>query len=163
MAFTGGVNGAVVRHDQMGLGADFQAVGADIDPLGRQGVHFLQEGLGIKHHTVADDAHLAGMQDAGRDNVQDVFFAVHNDSVPCIVSALETYYKVNLAAEQIDDFALAFIAPLSPDDGNITHLPLLGRPYTTENLRRSSDRTRQVIVIRAFAKGVNLHVRTSYP
>lgn len=137
------------------MGADFQPFGADVDSLGRKGVHLFQKSLGIKHHAVADDAYLARVQDTGGDDMQNVLLAVHNNSVPCVVSALETHHKIDSAAEQIDDLALAFIAPLRSDHGNIAHLPLLGRPQTAENLRHASERTRKAILIRAFGKGVN--------
>ena len=61
---------AVIRQDQVRLVADEQPV-ADLDAVLRQLVDLREERLRIDDDAVADDADDAGMQDAGRDQVQD--------------------------------------------------------------------------------------------
>src|SRR5262245_66172274 len=41
--------------------------------------------------------------------------------VPCVGSALVANHCVDIAGQDVDDLALAFVAPLRPDDYEITH------------------------------------------
>ena len=42
--------------------------------------------------------------------------AIDQQRMPCIVSALKPDHRVGVVREQIDDLALAFVAPLGPED-----------------------------------------------
>ena len=44
--------------------------------------------------------------------MEDGFFAVNDQGVPRIVTALETHDSISLGSQQIDDLAFAFITPL---------------------------------------------------
>ena len=102
---------AVVRQDQVRLVADEQAA-ADVDAEPGQLVHLREQRRRIDDHAVADDAGDAVVQDAGRDEVQDELLAAHVDRVAGVVAALVARHDVEARRQQIDDLALAFIAPL---------------------------------------------------
>ena len=61
---------AVIRKDDVGLLADQQPA-VDVHAHPRQLVHLLEQRLRIDDDAVADDAGDAGMQDSGRDEMQD--------------------------------------------------------------------------------------------
>ena len=69
----------------------------------------------VHHHAVADDATFARAQDAGGDEVEDVFLAADQDGMPGVVAALGADNDVRLVGQDIDDFAFAFVAPLGAD------------------------------------------------
>ena len=72
----------------------------------------------VEHDAVADDAFAAGAEDAAGDELQDKLLAVDDDGVAGVVAAGVAGDDVELFAEDVDDLALAFIAPLgSKDDG----------------------------------------------
>jgi len=111
------VQGDVVRHDQRRSRGDLQA---------RAHFHagrfqlfdlFLQRGRG-NHHAIADQAQRVVAQDAGRNQVQDGLLAVDDQGVAGVVAALETHDGTDFLGEQIDDLALAFIAPLGAENNN---------------------------------------------
>ncbi|MBB5883490.1 hypothetical protein GGR71_000516 [Xanthomonas sp. F1] len=104
----------VVRHDQRRGRRDLQAR-THFHAGGLQLLDLLaQRGRG-DHHAVADQAQRVGAQDAGRDQVQDGLLAVDDEGVAGIVAALETHDGADFLGEQIDDLALAFIAPLGTE------------------------------------------------
>ncbi len=59
------------------------------------------------------------MQDARRDEPEDELRAVDVHGMPGVVSALVAGDDVEARRQQIDDLALAFIAPLSAEDTQI--------------------------------------------
>ena len=62
--FPRAVDGAVIRHDELGLLADHEPLGADVDAGRGQLVHLQAEHEGVEHHAVADEADFAFVQDA---------------------------------------------------------------------------------------------------
>ena len=112
VALAGHVQRLVVGHDHVGLAADHQPRRRNVHVLAAQGFHLAAEHGGVEHDAVADETFLARMQDARRDEVQDVLLVAHQHGVPGVVAALETHDHVALAGQQIDDLALALIAPL---------------------------------------------------
>ena len=107
---------AVIRQDQVRLVADQQPV-ADVDADPRQLVDFGEQRLRIDDDAVADDAGDAGMQDAGRDQVQDELLAVDVHRVAGVVAALIPRDDGKVRRQQVDDLAFAFIAPLRAENG----------------------------------------------
>ncbi len=103
----------MVGHDQVRVGGDPQA--ADVDAPRAQRVELLDQHLRVDHDPVADHAALAGVEDAGGDQVQLPLLAVAHDRVPGVVAALEAHHRVAVLGEQIDDLALPLIAPLGAD------------------------------------------------
>ena len=70
----------------------------------------------MQHHAVADQAQRVVAQDAGRDQVQDGLLAVDDQRVAGVVAALEAHDRADLLGQQVDDLALAFIAPLGTEN-----------------------------------------------
>ena len=82
---------------------------------------FAEEGCGIKHDAVADDALAAGAENSAGDELEDEFFAVDDDRVSSVMAAGVAGDDVEFFAEDVDDLALAFIAPLGADDDHDRH------------------------------------------
>jgi hypothetical protein len=116
----------VVRHDQVGVGRDPQA--ADVHSAPPEGVDLLGQHRGIDDHAVADRADLAGVEDAGGDQVELVHVVASNDRVAGVVAALEANDEVGLLREQVGDLAFPLVAPLGADDDHSWHDgPSVGR------------------------------------
>ena len=95
----------------------------------------------IDHRAVADHASLARMQRARGHQAQDVFLAVDDDRVRRIVAALEADDDIGVAGKQIDNLALALIAPLRADYGYCVHrIPPRARARTQRILIRCASR-----------------------
>jgi hypothetical protein len=67
----------------------------------------------MQNHPVTDQAQRIVTQDAGRNQVQHRLLAGDDEGVAGVVAALEAHHGANFLGEQIDDLALAFVAPLS--------------------------------------------------
>src|SRR5687768_9466231 len=78
----------------------------------RELVHFREQRARIHHHAVADEADNAGMQDAGRNEMEDELAASDVDGVAGVVSALIARHHIEVGCQQVDNLALALIAPL---------------------------------------------------
>jgi len=81
---------------------------------------FFKQGIGGDHYAVANQALHAFTQNAGRDKVQDGFFAINHQSMTGIVAALVTHHGGGLFGQQVNDFALAFITPLGAQHDDIS-------------------------------------------
>src|SRR5262245_16874959 len=104
----------------MGAIADEQVAMIDFYALRAQAVDLVEQRMRRDHHAVADDAGLARMGDARRDQVEHEFMvdsaAANDDGMAGVVAALITGDDVEMWREQIDDLALAFVSPLRADD-----------------------------------------------
>ena len=67
---------------------------------------------GIDHHAVADQTQGVGVENARGNGAQLVHLAPLLDSVPRIVATLCADDDLCLLRENVDDLALAFVAPL---------------------------------------------------
>jgi hypothetical protein len=114
------VDGDVPRHDQVRLARDAHAVGRDSARL--ELVELSHEDLGVDHAARAEDALLA-VQDPGGHVVELVLLAARDDRVARIRAALVAADEVRVLGEQVDDLALALVAPLRPDDDGRGHAP----------------------------------------
>jgi hypothetical protein len=109
---------AMVREDDVRFLADEQAAG-DVDAQPRQLVHFGKQRDRIDDDAVADGTDDAGMQDAGRNQMQHELLAADVDGVPGVVSALVAANDRKVRREEIDDLAFAFIAPLGAEHAQV--------------------------------------------
>ena len=133
---------AVIRQDEVGPVADEQpALDVDAEPL--QLVHLGEQRRRIDHHAVADDADDAGMQDARRDQVEDELLAAHVDRVAGVVAALVPADHRELRRQQIDDLALALVAPLGAQHGDVHGRSSASRRRMPTGRRPSVRRTRR--------------------
>ena len=114
------VEGHVVRHDQVRVGADRRPDRST--PSRAVSSSSPVEHLRVDHDAVADRAQLARVQDPGRDQVELPVLAVAHDGVPGVVAALEVDHEIRLLREEVDDLALAFVAPLGVDDHDSGHV-----------------------------------------
>jgi hypothetical protein len=111
----------MVGEDEVsGLG-DEQVGGFDDDALAAEFVDFLDEAEGVHDDAVGDNAEFIRPEDAGRDEVEDVFDTVVDDGVASIIATCGAYDDVRFVGEIIDDFAFSFITPLGADDDTVGH------------------------------------------
>jgi hypothetical protein len=109
------------RQNQRDVFGDAQILRANRDALSLQLGDFVEERLRIDHHAIADHRQLRRPQHAGRQQRQFVGFAIDDQGVAGIMTALEAYDDVSLLRQPVDDLALPFVAPLGADDDNIGH------------------------------------------
>ena len=108
------------RENKDGVVGDAQRVRRDGQPLRLNPRNFRQQGLGVDHHAVADDAQLAA-HEAGRQQGQLIGLIPDHQRMPCIMPALVSHDHICSAREPIDDLPLALVAPLGADHGDIGH------------------------------------------
>ena len=94
---------------------------ADVDAAPAQAVELADQHRGVDDDAVADHAGLARVEDPGRDQVELERLAVADDRVAGVVAALEADDHRGVLGEQVDDLALALVAPLGPDDHDSRH------------------------------------------
>ena len=82
-------------------------------------LELLHEVERIHHDAVAYDAVLAFVQDSGRHEVQNVLLVADHHGVARVRAALEPHDYIRLLGEEVDDLALAFIAPLGANEYSI--------------------------------------------
>ena len=92
----------------------------DLDAQRLQPVELLEQLAQVEHRAVADDDALVGTEHARRHVVQRVALLADGHGVTGVGSTLETGHDVEAFGEQVDDLALALVAPLGPDDGDVT-------------------------------------------
>ena len=112
----------------MRLVAHQQAI-LDDDPVIGQRLDLLEQRRRIHDHTVADNATDLGVQDAGRDEVQDKLLPVDVHRVACVVTTLVSSHDRERRREQVDDLAFALVAPLRAQHRQI-HVARLPYPRT---------------------------------
>ena len=120
-AFARQVDGAVVGHDQVRAVADLQQLVLREEAALPQLIDLGEEHGRIDDHAVADHAHFPGVQDAGRNQVQDRLVAIDDHGVAGIVAALVASDDVGVLGQKVDDLPLALIAPLRSDDDYCGH------------------------------------------
>ncbi len=118
-----GAAGTLARLIEQHVGGqDERALRRDSQPLRHrhallhQHVALGEQRLEREHHAVADEtAHLRA-QDPGGNERQHGLPAADHQGVAGVVPALEARHRGGALGEQVDDLALAFIAPLGADD-----------------------------------------------
>jgi hypothetical protein len=115
-ALLGRIQGAVSGGDEMGGVGEAQAGGGQVDAGGAQGLDLLKEGGGVDDQAAADHADGVRVDHAGGDEVQLECLPAGGDGVAGVVSAVVAGDDVSLGGKQVDDAALAFIAPLGAND-----------------------------------------------
>jgi hypothetical protein len=79
-------------------------------------VGLLEEGLRVDDHPVAEHAHHAVVDDTRGDEVERERAVADLHGVPGVVPALVARDHVEAPGQQIDDLALALVAPLRARD-----------------------------------------------
>ena len=129
------IDGAMIRHDQVGAVADLQQALVLEVAARAQRVDLLDQRGRIDDDAVADDADLAGVQHAGGHQMQDGLLVADDERVAGIVAALVAHDDVGVLGEDVDDLALAFVAPLSADTDDRWH----AAPHSARLRRRVSS------------------------
>ena len=119
----------VRRQYQRAIGADAQSL-EDRHAARGQHVRFLQQRGQRQHDAVADEALHALVQDAGGNQRQDRLLPAYHQRVTGVVTTLEAGDARRPLRQQVDDLALALVAPLrADDDDHPAHVSALrGRP-----------------------------------
>ncbi len=112
--FRGQFDHAVVRQDHLRAVADEQ-LAVHFHARAAQRVHFLEEGEWINDDAVADHGRAVLAQDAARHQLQDELLARDGDRVPGVVAARIARHHREAVRQNVDDLALAFVAPLGAD------------------------------------------------
>jgi hypothetical protein len=101
----------MIRHDHMGQLRDLQPA-FDLNASFLQVIDLLKQYYGIDDYAVTDTADLTLVQDAGRQEMKNIFLFSGDNGVSRVVTTLVTYDKIYLAGQDIDDLALTLISPL---------------------------------------------------
>lgn len=109
----------MIGQYQVGAGADHEVVSADA--ARGQGIHLRQQHLGIEGHTRPDQAAGLLVEDAGWHQVEGELPPRVDDGMAGVVAALRPYDDVRATCQQVDDFTLALVTPLTTDDGEYRH------------------------------------------
>ena len=111
-----------VRGQNQGTGRAHAQALEHRHALPDQHFRFFEKRLERQHHAVADQTLHVRVQDSGGDQRQNGFLAADDQGVPGVVAALKAHHRLRLIGQQIDDFALALVAPLQTDhDQVLTH------------------------------------------
>ncbi len=141
----GDVDRLVVGHDDVDVAVDHQlAVLLEVAFLLQVG-DLLEKDLRVENHAVANDAALALMEDARRNQVQDGFFVADHQGVAGIVAALEAYHIIGVLGVDVNNLAFALIAPLGAHNYHVGHMQILLIGFTVQNRRRESPNREAVV------------------
>ncbi len=91
-------------------------------PLGLEVVDLLEEDLGVEDHAVADDAAFPLVENPRGDQVEHRLLVADHQGMAGIVAALVAHHVLGILGVDVDDLALAFIAPLGAYDNHIGHV-----------------------------------------
>jgi hypothetical protein len=114
----------MVRHHQVGTTGDAQTL---IRYPGRiQLCQLLFEKVKIDDAAGSDQTSAPRIEDARRHQMQLEFAKLIDDSMPGIAAPAEAQHKICALRQQISDFALSLVSPLSAYNGSDRHAMLLG-------------------------------------
>ncbi len=130
LVLAGLIKRLVVGHDEVRLAADLEAARGNVHALRDEGVELLREDHGIEDDAVADQTDFAFVQDAGGNQMQRGFLAVHDNGMAGVVAALKADHVIDLPRQQINDLPFSLVAPLDADDHHIGHGFLLRYLYS---------------------------------
>ena len=86
---------------------------------------FLYEIERVHYDAVADYAVLAVVQNARGHEVENVFLVSDDDGMARVRAALEADYDIRFLGQEVNNLALAFIAPLGANEYSIHNWPIL--------------------------------------
>ena len=95
----------------MGAVGDSQ-VEADLDASGEEPLHLAGENLQVQGNAGGDDVDDLGAEDAAGDQVKGEGFLADPDGVARVGAAGVSDNDFEMLGEQVDDLALALVAPL---------------------------------------------------
>ena len=102
----------VPRHGDGGLIRELEVLGAHLHAALLDGVHLARQMVQVDDHARAQHTDNVRVQDAGGQQVQDELALRGDDGVPGVVATLIAGHHIGVFRQQVDDAALAFIAPI---------------------------------------------------
>ncbi len=97
--------------------SDRRRLSPTVTPAARSDVDLGEKRARVDDEAVADHVHDARAADARRDEAQREVLVAELHGVAGVVSALVAGDEVERRGDEIDDLALALVAPLAADDG----------------------------------------------
>ena len=82
---------------------------------------FADERHWVEHDAIGDHAGFGFAENAGGNEVENIFLTTDDDRVSGIVAALAADDDVSFISEEVDDFSFTFIAPLGADENSVWH------------------------------------------
>ena len=110
----------VVGHDDVRIAGDAKVLGGHAVLL--EHIDLFENHLGVHDATVTDNGLLVCIHDAGGNLVQAVLFIAHHNGVTSVVATGVAHNAIKIACDKVDDFAFAFVAPLTSDQHGRRHL-----------------------------------------
>ena len=115
----------VPRHGDSSLIGEFQVLRLHLYAARLDGLHLSGQMLEVDHHTGAQHAGHLRVQDTGGQQVQDELALLGHNGMTGIVAALIARNDIGIFGQQVDDAALALIAPVDSSNSgqHKLHLP----------------------------------------
>src|SRR5690606_31147704 len=113
------VEDRVVGHDDVAAGREPQVAGVDAALV--QALDFLEQQSGVEDDAGADDAEAVGPEDAGWDEVELEGALIGDHGVAGVRPAVGPDYEIGALGHNIDQLALALVAPLATEDDRYRH------------------------------------------
>src|SRR2546423_8879280 len=110
----GQLNHSVIGQDHLSAVAH-EKIAVHLHAVFAKRGNFLEKSHGVEHDAVADHTTAARTQYAARNQLQDEFLAFDDDSVAGIVATSIAGHDAKVVGENVDNLALAFVAPLRAD------------------------------------------------
>ena len=111
----GGVEHPVGGEDQVRLLGDEELAG-DVHALGLDGLDLVHQDDRVDDDAVADDVHRIRAENAGGDGVEHEAVPVEHEGMARVGTALEAGDHLVTGRQDVDDLALALVAPLEAED-----------------------------------------------
>lgn len=118
------VDRAMPLHHHLGALGDMEA-SAEVEAPALHFLEFAHQVERIHHDAVADNAVLAVVKNSRRNEVENVFLLPDDDRMAGVGTSLETDHNIRFLGEEVNDLALAFIAPLGANEYSIHRYPIL--------------------------------------
>ena len=112
---------AVIRHHKMGAVADQKILLIDLNTTGAESLDLPDQGNRIDHDTIANHTDLPLAEDAGGNQVEDIFLVTIDNGVARIVAPLTANHNIDPSGQDIDDLPFAFVSPLGAYKNCICH------------------------------------------
>ena len=115
----------VPRHGDSSLIGEFQVLRLHLHPARFNGLHLSGQMLEVDHHAGAQHAGHLRVQDTGGQQVQDELALLGHNGMAGIVATLIARNDIGIFGQQVDDAALALIAPVDSSNSgqHKLHLP----------------------------------------
>lgn len=108
-----------IEDDVGAVRDEYAALG--VEALLVERLELLEEAGDVDNAAAADDVDAAGVDEAGRQDVEVVCDAVDDNGVAGVVTALGAAAQLRLVSEDVGELAFAFVAPLGAEDNGGSH------------------------------------------